>query len=172
LQSTNLFRSNPVGKPCSCDTLFQGFKWHELRLLRSRDLSKTPSVYVLRVTEKSEDLSYVSRKILELVENTEWNELIRYVESRLARLDRIGECPVIYIGSTGARRSGLRSRLMDLAGRRHTAFFPVFTILVAHWKIDFGFVTCSTVEEARRLEKDIKQRYKEIHGGLPALVNR
>jgi len=89
--------------------------------------------------------------VLNLIKATEWNEPIRYVESRLARLSRIGNCPVIYVGSTEAKEGGLGSRLKDLAGRRHTALLPVLVFLAARWRMDSGFITCSTAEDAWEL---------------------
>ena len=109
---------------------------------------------------------------------TGWHEFLRYVNSRLNRLRRIGDCPVIYIGSTsglrseGSATSSIRSRYVDLAGRRHTAFFPILALLLAGWRLDYGFLTVNTHTEAKKLEKRLKEVYRRIHGRLPALVVR
>jgi len=90
MQNGDIFRNRPLGKPCTCDALFQGFRWRELHLLRSSDLPRDSGVYVLRVIERGEDVEHASRKVLGLVEATGWGELVSYVGSRLTKLIRIG----------------------------------------------------------------------------------
>lgn len=168
----SFYRDHPLGKACSCDMVFRGFKWCDLRALKSTDLPGMPGVYVLRIAETGWDLKQSAHMLLELVSDAGWLELETYIRSRLDRLNRIGACPVIYIDSTGAEKGGLRSRLRDLAGKRHTAFYPIFVLLYSKWKIDYGFKDCKSNKEARQLEEYLKQKYRAIHGRPPALVEK
>lgn len=93
---------------------------------------------------------------------------MNYVYPRLERLYRIKSCPVIYIGST----DNIQSRYRDLAGRRHTVFFSILALLLGGWRLDYGFKTTSSKEEAQSLEEELKAKYKEIHGALPPLVEK
>ena len=164
--NNNLFRNKPLGSECKCDHLFKGFHWHELPTLKASQLPKKPGVYTIRVIERGEDLINTKLKLEEIVLQTEWSELTRYVTRRLTRISHIRDCPLIYIGST----DNIKSRFMDLAGRRHTAFFPVLALLLSKWKLDYGFKTVSSRKEAEQLEEKLKKEYQKIHGFLPALV--
>lgn len=159
-------RNRFLGRECRCDTLFEGFKWCELRDLSSSVLPRAPGVYVLRIIEKGEDLEKSSETLLALAKRTRWTELLQYVESRLKRLNKVEDCPVVYVGSTAT----LSGRLKDLAGRRHTAFFPLFVVLYSGWRVDYGFLKCSTIREAGKIEENLKHEYVKIHGNPPALV--
>jgi len=66
--------------------------------------------------------------------------------------------------------TSIRSKYRDLAGRRHTALYPVLALLLAGWKLDYGFKTTSSREEAMELERRLKEEYIKVHGRLPALV--
>jgi len=173
-----MFRSRPLGLKCECDYLFEGFKWGELVSIKVRDLPNEPGVYVIRVIERGLSVEDTIRELNDMLGRTGWYEFLRYVDSRLNRLWRIGDCPVIYIGSTsglrseGSATSSIRSRYVDLAGRRHTAFFSILALLLAGWRLDYGFLTVNTHREARNLERKLKEEYRRVHGRLPALVVR
>ncbi len=164
--SNNLFRNKPLGPECKCDYIFEGFYWHELPTLKASQLPGRPGVYVIRVIERGGDLINTKLKLEEIVYQTNWDELIKYVTSRLVRVLRIRYCSLIYIGST----DNIKLRFKDLAGRRHTAFFPILALLLNKWKLDYGFKIVSTKKEAERLEEELKKKYQKIHGFLPALV--
>ncbi len=166
LSSHNLFRNKPIGPKCECDQILKGFRWHELSTLKSSQLPREPGVYIIRVIEKGEDLINAKLKLKEIVLQSGWDELIRYVTNRLTRLFRIRNCPLIYIGSTG----NIRSRFKDLAGRRHTAFFPILALLLSGWKLDYGFRIVASKNAAEHLEEELKKKYQRIHGFLPAFV--
>ncbi len=173
-----MFRSKPLGPRCECDYLFRGFVWGELVSIRAKDLPNEPGVYVIRVIERGLRVEDTIRRLKSVLGKTKWYELLKYVDLRLNRLWRIGGCPVIYIGSTsglrseGSATSSVRSRYVDLAGRRHTAFFSILALLLAGWRLDYGFLTVNTHTEARNLERKLKEEYRRVHGGLPALVVR
>lgn len=160
------FRKSPLGVRCKCDSLFHDFLWHELSTLRAHNLPGVPGVYVIRVIEKGEDMEEAKRQLEDIILKASWKELIEYVNSRLRRVLRIRDCPVIYIGSTG----NLRSRYKDLAGIRHTAFFPILALLLSRWNLDYGFKIASSKKEAEHLENELKRGYIDIHGMLPALI--
>ena len=173
----SMFRDKPLGPKCMCDYLFNGFRWGELVGIRARDLPNEPGVYVIRVIERGLNVESTISYLNDVLGRTKWYEFLRYVNSRLNRLRRIGDCPVIYIGSTSGLRgvgakSSIRSRYVDLAGRRHTAFFPILALLLAGWRLDYGFKTTNSHSEAKELEERLKKEYREIHGALPALVAR
>ena len=104
---------------------------------------------------------------MEIIHRTGWRELSSYVSRRLRRLSRVSECPVIYIGST----NNLRVRFRDLAGVRHTVFFPITALLLGGWRLDYGFVVTQSSRAAMSLEDGLKNGYKRIRGALPALVS-
>ncbi len=163
----SIFRRRPLGKECICDQLFQGFLWSELSSLKSSRLPGKPGVYVVRVIERDVECLKERLKLLEeLILETGWRELIGYVKPRLERVLKIGDCPVVYIGSSG----NLQSRLQDLAGKCHTAFYSILVLLVSKWRLDYGFKTLPSKKEAERLEEELKRRYIACHGRLPALV--
>ena len=154
---SSMFRDKPLGPKCICDDILKDFLWHELSALRASDLPNKPGVYVIRVIDRGEDLVNAKLKLSKIVMDTGWNELIKYVESRLVRLLRIKSCPLIYIGSTDS----IKSRFKDLAGIRHTAFFPILALLLSRWRLDYGFKTASSKKEAAYLEEELKAKYRE-----------
>jgi len=77
---------------------------------------------------------------------------------------------VVYVGATP--RGTLRRRYEMLARAMHTAFFPILALLLAGWRLEYGYVATESGEEAEELEKSILCRYERIHGGPPALVER
>ena len=129
-------------------------------------LPRKPGVYATRVIERGGGLINARLKLEEIVLQTGWDELTRYVASRLARIFRIRDCLLIYIGSA----DNIKSRFKDLAGRRHTAFFPILALLLSKWKLDYGFKTVSSKKEAEWLEEELKKKYQKMHRFLPALV--
>jgi len=168
INKVSKFRETPLGMNCKCDPVFHGFLWHELSTLRATDLPKKPGVYAIRIIEKGDDPIKVKYRLENVILKTGWNELIKYVGNRLIRVLQIRDCPVIYIGST----ESIRSRYKELAGRRHTAFFPILALLLNGWKLDYGFKTALSENKAIQLERDLKRKYIGIHGTLPALVEK
>lgn len=166
INKVSKFRESPLGVKCKCDPVFHGFLWHELSTLGASDLPKKPGVYVIRIIERGDDPMRAKYLLEDIILKTRWSELIKYVGNRLIRILQIRDCPVIYIGST----ESIRSRYKDLAGRRHTAFFPILALLLSGWKLDYGFKIVSSKSEAEQMERELKRKYICIHGILPALV--
>jgi hypothetical protein len=117
------FRAKPLGSPCTCDYLLQGFSWRLLTELNCDYLPQAPGVYVLRVV-KMGDVDAAVTFLRDVITKARWSEVGMFLKPRLRRLERLkgSRCPVVYIGSTAS----LRGRCRDLAGKRHTAFIPVF----------------------------------------------
>ncbi|RLE67503.1 MAG: hypothetical protein DRJ43_07325 [Thermoprotei archaeon] len=160
----------PQGPPCACDEVFREFWWSELTRIDPRRLPREPGVYAIRVLERGRDPLYVYDEAMKWLNKTRWSALISYAGRRLRRLRRIGECPVIYIGATTGRRGHIRSRYRDLAGVRHTALFPILALLLAGWRLEYGYTITKSSKEAKELEKRIKDQYRSVHGRPPALV--
>ena len=164
------------GKCCVCDEVFKDFQWGDLKKLGRRELPMSRGVYVLRlVVDESEEPSDLYQRVdaayaraLELLEKSGWRELKGYFGKRVKRIKNIDpvKCPVIYIGATGRGSGNLRSRFQNLAGLRHTIFYPVFALLLAGWDIDFGWME---FEDAFSLENQLMTRYKAVHKDIPAL---
>jgi len=169
-------RNGPPGSKCKCDPLFEGFEWYELTSIRAKDLPSRPGVYIIRVVERGCSVREAIKYFNEILGRTEWKEFLKYVDSRLERLRRISACPVIYIGSTtglkGGKSSSIRTRYKDLAGRRHTVFFPILALLLAKWKLCFGFITVENHKKAKEIERKLKEEYRKVHDKLPALVKK
>ena|GEM_PF-2755994 len=82
---------------------------------------------------------------------------------------KFANCPILYIGSAP---KSVRVRFKDLSGIRHTAFFPILALMLGGWKLQYGFLTVKSDHEAKELEKQLKSKYAEFHGSLPALVKK
>jgi len=139
------------------------------------ELPRKPGVYVLRLAEYP---GFNRAKIVEeaveflqgIIEKSNWPELQRYFRSRVRRVKRVlnSGCPVLYIGSS----EELSSRCRDLAGKRHTAFTVILALVLSGAVVELGYVEVGSRDQARRLEKDLKAKYKNTHGILPPLVEK
>lgn len=102
----------------------------------------------------------------------QWQVVIDKVCSKLSRLDAIGECPVIYIGSAGTRSESdntLKGRYEEFADR-HTAMYPLWALMYFGWELDYGWKTDAAPAD---LEKALKRKYRQQHHDLlPALTSR
>ena len=103
-----------------------------------------------------------------LCDKAGWREIKVFASSRIRRLERLkdSKCPVLYIGSTG----NLRNRCRDLAGKRHTVFLAILALLTTGAEIDYGYKTTPLRSEAENLERELKERYRRLHGTNPPLV--
>ena len=103
-----------------------------------------------------------------LCDKAGWCEIKNFASSRIRRLERLkdSKCPVLYIGST----RNLRNRCRDLAGKRHTVFLTILALLTTGAEIDYGYKTTPLQSEAVNLERELKERYRRLHGTNPPLV--
>jgi len=160
---------------CSCSYLFQDFKWKLLSELGCSELPRKPGVYVLRLVEypgfnRAKIVEKAVEFLQDIIEKSNWPELQRYLRSRVRRVKRVlnPNCPVLYIGST----EKLSSRCRDLAGKRHTAFTMILALVLSGAVVELGYVEVESGDQARRLEEDLKAKYRNIHGILPPLVEK
>ncbi|MBN1682661.1 hypothetical protein JW865_03815 [Candidatus Bathyarchaeota archaeon] len=166
-------------KPCICDDVFKDFKWLNLKEAQNKDICPTKGVYALRLQIDNSDPFFLENKLkhtIEFAENTikksEWKELISYYSSRIQRLKQIEPliCPIIYIGAVGKGKGTLRGRFIDLAGHRHTVFYPIFCLLSTGWEIEFGYKNIEN--DVFKIENQFKEQYENKHGKYPALVKK
>ncbi len=106
------------------------------------------------------------------IRRLKWPMVEKMLLGRIPRLADLGECPLIYIGSAGTlakSKNTLRGRHREF-GYRHTAMYPLWTLLYFEWELEYGW---RIVDNPGELEQQLKERYRGIHGGrLPALVAR
>ncbi len=156
-------------KDVCCTALFSEFTFQDIRVATPPDRK---GVYVIRVRREGEPIEDILLEVGRVIERLAWPAVGEKMLDRVGRLRRVGECPVVYIGSAGAQRGSrntLRGRYKEFGGR-HTAMFPLWVLVYFGWDLEYGWLE---EEEPARVEAELKERYREIHGGrLPALVNR
>lgn len=152
-----------------CDKLFSGFTFQDLRIA-APPYSK--GVYAIRIRKRGKPPPEIASQIKALIDGLAWPVVGDFVLGRITRLERIGHCSIIYIGSAGTHTGSsntLRGRYEEFAGR-HTAMYPLWALVYFGWELDFGWVEA---KDAASDERELKNRYKVKHGGkLPALVER
>lgn len=153
-----------------CNNLFDDFTFEDLTSAKPPDKK---GVYVIRVKSKREvPLGDMIEKTRQLLSNIGWDLVTDFIMSRVKRLENIGNCPIIYIGSAGTRKESkntLKNRYEEFANR-HTAMYPIWVLLYFGWKLDFGWkISANPLHN----ENELKRNYQILHGGkLPALVEK
>jgi hypothetical protein len=153
---------------CKCDLLFTRFHWKDITtVVPSRDLPEkgVKGVYVIRVRQRGVPVDNIISSGCELVEATSWGLLTKKVRSRLDRLNRIRDCPIIYIG---AAPTSFKTRFKDLTGR-HVVMYPTWGLLWGGWKMDYGWLQDDI---SLGKERQLMDEYFRIHNRLPALNER
>ena len=85
-----------------CNKLFADFKFQNIVDV---DPPETKGVYVIRIKKGGKtSIEEMIRRTEKLVSKIGWKMVEEYVVGRVKRLSRIGECPVIYIGSAAPRK--------------------------------------------------------------------
>ncbi len=150
---------------CQCDEVFVDFRWKDITtVVPSRDLSSI-GVYAIRVKQMGIPVDEITNRAFRLLDEIGWDFLTKRVQNRLNRLNRIANCPIIYIG---AAPTSFRSRFQDFRGR-HVAMYPTWALLWGGWKLEYGWLQNDLPEETERL---VKGNYFRVHNCLPALVER
>ena len=158
-----------LAKTACCDNLFRDFIYEDIRhaappLLRG--------VYTIRVRQRGQDVSEILASTEKLLAGLDWHIITTKAQSRLNRLQNIGACNTIYIGSGGTHSDSkytLAGRYKDFAGR-HTIMFPLWALLLHGWQLDYGW---KAVDGAKQFEAHLKSAYRQQHHEhLPALVVR
>ena len=170
-QSTNRFRlngRNELMHANCCGELFDKFQFHDLTVAKPPN---NKGIYAIRVKRRGKATSEILAQVEQLVEKLSWPPVGDFIRSRVSRLEGIGECPIIYIGSAGTRsesKNTLLKRYREFS-HRHTAMYPVWALLCFGWELEFGWIL--EEEQTARVEAEIKKKYKQQHGNkLPAIV--
>lgn len=158
-----------MGCSASCDALFEGIGFYPMR---SADPPARKGVYFIRYTARGLDPDAMIHTVDGIIERIDWHVVTGKAGNRLERLRKINDCPVLYIGGAGVSprsRNTLKHRYSEFSGR-HTAMYPIWTLLYFGWELEFGW---QAGEDSGQMEAEWKQRYRDLHGGvLPALVAR
>ena len=157
------------GDSC-CSDLLVGFTFEDMVEAKP---PREKGVYVVRIKNKSESLpEAMVSEAKQLITKVGWKMLEKKMVSRIERLKRISQCPVIYIGGAGTQpgsRNTLKGRYSEFSGR-HTAMYPVWILLYFGWELEFGW---KVTNEPGNEEAELKKQYRKIHQGkLPALVGQ
>ncbi|MEM2292997.1 MAG: hypothetical protein QW228_07380 [Candidatus Aenigmatarchaeota archaeon] len=153
-----------------CNYLFDDFVFEDLTSAKPPDKK---GVYVIRVKSKREvPLGDMIEKTRQLLSNIGWDLVTDFIMSRVKRLENIGNCPIIYIGSAGTQKESkntLKKRYEEFANR-HTAMYPIWVLLYFGWKLELGWkISANPLHD----ENELKRNYQILHGGkLPALVEK
>jgi hypothetical protein len=129
-------------------------------------------VYVIKVKKRGLPPDEIISQLTTHIAGLCWEMVQASLTSRIARINNITGCPVIYLGSAGtshASRHTLAGRYRDLASR-HPARYPLFALLYSGWELEYGW---KVSDEPKELEAELKKEYrKRRKGKLPALVGR
>jgi hypothetical protein len=152
-----------------CDNLFSDFTFQDIRAATPPEIK---GVYIIRVKQRGKPVAKLLQQVGKVIQHLDWPIVGKKMLNRIKRLERIGSCPVIYIGSAGTQQGSkhtLKGRYSDFAGR-HTAMYPLWALLYFGWDLEYGWME---EENSASLEESLKHRYRQSHGGkLPALVYR
>jgi hypothetical protein len=151
-----------------CSHIFSDFTFADIRHAQP---PSNKGVYAIRVAKRGASADNIIRDIKPVLVRLDFPLLADKFTKSIARLNRIEDCPIIYIGSAGTRDSSkhtLLGRYRDFAGR-HTIMYPIWCLLYFDWCIDYGFRETDSPSE---FEAKLKSRFRERHGRLPALVHR
>jgi hypothetical protein len=160
---------NELAHSDCCREIFGRFQFQNLPDARPPNKK---GVYAIRFTLRGKGSSEIVAQVKQLVDTLGWPQVGEFVLGRVRRIERIGQCPIIYIGGAGSgsdSKSTLSHRLKEFSNR-HTAMYPIWALVYFGWKLEFGWFVA---ENAGKAEKEIKQLYKQERGGrLPALVEK
>ncbi|MFB0546291.1 MAG: hypothetical protein ACETWB_05225 [Anaerolineae bacterium] len=152
-----------------CNGFFPGFTFRDIRNALPPE---TKGVYIIRVKQRGKPVREIVEQVEQVIQGLNWPIVGKKMLNRIKRLEKIGLCPVIYIGSAGTQRSSshtLKGRYKDFAGR-HTAMYPLWALLYFGWELEYGW---RGEEDPAGVEEHLKQMYKQRHEDrLPALVHR
>ena len=127
-------------------------------------------VYIIRILTQGEPVNSFLPALVASVKRLHWPTVERKMLNRLSRLERIGDCPIIYVGGGQEdKKQTLQGRYKNFAGS-HTAMYPIWALLYHGWQLQYGWLVDP---HPKRLEDKIKARYQAIHEDkMPALVYR
>ena len=157
-----------IGRDC-CEDLFTEFKFQDLR---NAFPPNKKAVYVIRVKKEGSSVTKIVEQVKQLVKDINWKLVEKYILNRIGRLEKINQCPIIYIGSAGIYRDSrntLKGRYKEFS-MRHTAMYPIWALLYFGWELELGW---EEKDDPGNVESQLKQKYTERHNNkLPALVKQ
>jgi hypothetical protein len=146
-----------------CSNIFTDFTFEDLT---NADPPNEKGVYVIKVKSKSEvPPNVMIEKTRQLLSGLNWYLVIEFIMSRVERLSKIGNCPIIYIGSAGGQRGSqntLKGRYREFS-LRHTAMYPIWVLLYFNWKLEFGWKRSI---KPKQEEEELKIKYRKLHNGI------
>ena len=85
----------------------------------------------------------------------------------------VGESDIAYVGY-GTNEKGLRRRVRQCfhPGWKQSTNPRILEAIEGPGAFELSWLECTTADEARRLVKDLLQRYRNEHGQLPPLRRR
>jgi hypothetical protein len=155
-------------KECGLD-LFYDFAFEDITTAKPPDAK---GVYVIQVRKPGLPPDEIMKRLESHPEQLEGGKVPKDLLTRIGRIRNIGDCPILFIGSSGVRsgsRPTLKTRYRDLT-QRHPARFPIRALLHFGWELDFGW---KAAENPREQETELKERYlNRGRRAPPALVVR
>jgi len=154
-----------------CEQLFDDFQFADLR---TANPPKQKGVYVIRIKQRGLTPSKIIREVKLVTSNyfnkLGWSIVEDFFDSRMSRLSRIDDCPLIYIGANrDTGKNTISGRYKEIA-YHHTIMYPLWVLIYFDWDFDFGWKVNSKPEG---FEEICKQKYRALHDGrLPALVEK
>jgi hypothetical protein len=157
-----------MGKDCGLD-LFRDFEFDDITSAKPPDAK---GVYVIRVRKPGMPPDEIIRNLRPHILHLGWKMAGKYLLDRIGRIEKIGDCPIIYIGSAGTNPGSRHTLAGQYRGlvNRHAIQFSIWALLYFGWELDFGW---KAGENPKELEKDLKERYETRQRRIPpALVVR
>ena len=108
-------------------------------------------VYIIKVKKRGMPPDGIISRLTTPIAGHHWEMVQAYLASRIARINNITECPIIYIGSAGTSKKSrhrLAGRYRDLASR-HMAQYPLRALLYSGWELEYGW---KVSDEPKELE--------------------
>jgi len=149
-----------------CNDLFTEFEFQDLRSASPPD---ERGICVIRIKKEGSSVKEIVRQVKPLVKNLKWGLVEKYMLSRISRLEKINQCPIIYIGYAGSidNKGTLKKRYKEFC-ERHTVVYPLVALLYFGWDLEFGW---KEEDDPKKAKSQLEQKYKEKHKNkLPALV--
>ncbi len=142
-----------VGIDRCCNSLFSGFVFEDLR---NANPPEKKGIYVIRVRNEGKPVKDIKEITTKLVGVLNWSIVGDYMLDRISRIEKIGGCPVIYIGA-GSRREEqeyFKRTIQGLLGASHSNVSDLdpalFWLGIRIW--------LEGVQEPKRRRKQIKRK--------------
>ncbi|MEM2941632.1 MAG: hypothetical protein QW304_08820 [Thermoproteota archaeon] len=152
-----------------CENLFSGFVFEDIR---SANPPEKKGIYVIKIKKKGKPIQEIEEISKNLIKTLNWSLVGDYMLDRVRRINRIEDCPIIYIGAAGPSersKNTLMGRYKEFSGR-HTVMYPIWMLLYFGWELEFGWEVCRNPKDEEAI---LKEKYKALHNNkLPALVKQ